>query len=82
MIRLIKVYILLISFVLLLSYTAAAENCVLETDDRRMCYDCVFFDDAWPGDIRNEMERLFPAFHRFCLSGFFRIRWSNNTYLL
>ena len=41
MIRFSKVHILLICFVLLLSYAASAENCVLETDDRRMCYDCV-----------------------------------------
>ena len=61
MIRFSKVHILLICFVLLLSYAASAENCVLVTDDRRMCYDCVFFDDAWPGDIRDDMERLFPA---------------------
>lgn len=61
MIRFSKVHILLICFVLLLSYAASAENCVLETDDRRMCYDCVFFDDAWPGDIRDDMKRLFPA---------------------
>ena len=54
MIRFSKVHILLICFVLLLSYAASAENCVLVTDDRRMCYDCAFFDDAWPGDIRDD----------------------------